>query len=241
MFSKPFVASGRALLADDLYDYIQDAIVSGDLQPGERLVEEAVAQATSVSRTPVREALRRLKSAGLVTSSGRSFVVASMSSAELHELWVVMEHLQALATRMAASNRSRLDLVGLEQIVAAGREATEAGDVRATVELNRNFHDAIHYASGNSYLASLIAPIIMRIEQIQDFTSARTREKAQLQHEAILEAIADRDEARAEAAIRDHLNYQFATMAAPRIYATGRPGPADDRGVRSLQPDSAAT
>jgi DNA-binding GntR family transcriptional regulator len=233
MFSRPFVASGQAILADDLFDFIQEAIVTGDLQPGDRLVEDAVAQATSVSRTPVREALRRLKAAGLVTSSGRSFVVASLSSAELRELWVVMEHLQALATRMAAHNRSHLDLVGLEHIVDEGRRATEAGDIRAIVDLNRKFHDAIHVASGNSYLADLIAPIIMRIEQIQDFTSARARENAQCQHEAILKAIADRDEDAAEAAIRDHLSYQFATMAASRISATDRGTATGDRRVRA--------
>lgn len=227
MFSRQFAASGHAILADDLFDFIKEAILTGDLQPGDRLVEEAVAQATSVSRTPVREALRRLKSAGLVTSSGRSFVVASLSSSELHELWVVMEHLQALATRMAARNRSHLDLVGLEHIVEEGRKATEAGDVRTIVDLNRKFHDAIHYASGNTYLANLVASIITRIEQIQDFTSARSREKAQRQHEAILEAIADSDEDRAEAAIREHLSYQFATMSASRVHAT-------DRGARAV-------
>lgn len=151
MFSRPFVASGNTLLADDLFDFLQEAIVTGDLRPGERPVEDTVAQATSVSRMPVREALRRLKAAGLVASSGRSFVVASLSSAELRELWVVMEHLQALATRMAARNRSDLDLVGLEHIVAEGRGATTAGDVRAIVDLNRQFHNAIHSASANSY------------------------------------------------------------------------------------------
>jgi DNA-binding GntR family transcriptional regulator len=221
MFSRPFVASGNTLLADDLFDYLQEAIVTGDLRPGERLVEDTVAQATSVSRTPVREALRRLKAAGLVASSGRSFVVASLSSAELRELWVVMEHLQALATRMAARNRSDLDLVGLEHIVAEGREATKAGDVRAIVDLNRQFHNAIHSASANNYLANLIATVIMRIEQIQDFTSARSRYEAQQQHEAILVAVADRDEEAAEAAIRAHLRHQFATMAAPRMHAAG--------------------
>jgi DNA-binding GntR family transcriptional regulator len=220
MFSKPFVASGQGLLADDLFDFLHAAIVSGDLQPGQRLVEDAVAQATSVSRTPVREALRKLKASGLVTSSGRSFVVASLSSAELHDLWVVMENLQALATRMAANNRSHIDLVGLEHIVARGREATKSGDVAAIIELNRQFHDAIHRASGNSYLAALIASIIVRIEQIQDFTSARSRQDAQRQHEVILAAIKDRDEDAAEAAIRAHLSHQFATMAAPRLLAT---------------------
>jgi DNA-binding GntR family transcriptional regulator len=229
MFSQPFVPSGHALLADDLFDFIKDAIVTGDLQPGERLVEDALAQAASVSRTPVREALRKLKAAGLVTSSGRSFVVATLSSAELNELWMVMEHLQALATRMAANNRSHVDLVGLEQIVAQGREATRVGDIRAVVELNRQFHNAIHSASGNSYLATQIGTIIIRIEQIQDFTTARSRQEAQRGHEEILAAIEDRDGDAAEAAIRAHLNQQFTTMATPRRVTAGRTGLADGR------------
>jgi DNA-binding GntR family transcriptional regulator len=216
MFSKAFVPSGHALLADDLFDFVHEAIVSGDLQPGERLVEDAVAQATSVSRTPVREALRRLKAAGLVTSSGRSFVVATLSSAELRELWIVLEHLQALATRMAANNRSHIDLVGLRHIVEEAREATKAGDTRAIIALNRQFHDTIHRASGNGYLAGLIASIVVRVEQIQDFTSARSRQRAQREHEAVLAAIEHRDEEGAEEAIRAHLSHQFATIVAPR-------------------------
>jgi DNA-binding GntR family transcriptional regulator len=221
MFNQQFVPTGQALLADDLFDFIKDAIVTGDLKPGDRLVEDSVAQATSVSRTPVREALRKLKAAGLVSSSGRSFVVASLSSAELRELWVVMEHLQALATRMAANNRSHVDMVELEQIAALAGEATKAGDIRAIVELNRQFHNAIDSASGNGYLATLIGTIVVRIEQIQDFTSARSRQAAQEGHEAILGAIRDQDPDGAEAAIRAHLNQQFATMAAPRQDAAG--------------------
>jgi DNA-binding GntR family transcriptional regulator len=142
---------------------------------------------------------------------------------------MVMEHLQALATRMAANNRSHVDLVGLEQIVAQGREATRVGDIRAVVELNRQFHNAIHSASGNSYLATQIGTIIIRIEQIQDFTTARSRQEAQRGHEEILAAIEDRDGDAAEAAIRAHLNQQFTTMATPRRVTAGRTGLADGR------------
>jgi DNA-binding GntR family transcriptional regulator len=210
MFSKPFEPSGRAVLAEELFDYLKDAIVSGDLQPGDRLVEDAVAQATSVSRTPVREALRKLRAAGLVDNKDRSFVVAELSSAELRDIWAVMEYLQGLATRLAAVHRSTLDLVRLQDIVTRGREATDTDDVAQIVELNRQFHSTLHHASGNRFLADLIASLLMRIERNQDFTQARRREQAQTEHESVLAAIEQQDPEAAEKAVVDHLRHQLA-------------------------------
>jgi len=210
MFSKPFQPTGRAVLAEELFDYLKDAIVTGDLQPGDRLVEDAVAQATSVSRTPVREALRKLRSAGLVDNKDRSFVVAEMTSAELRDIWAVMEYLQGLATRLAAVHRSTVDLVRLKDIVARARQATDADDVAQIVELNRQFHSAVHHASGNRFLADLIASLLVRIERNQDFTEARRREQAQIEHETVLAAIERQDPEAASAAIAEHLQHQLA-------------------------------
>jgi DNA-binding GntR family transcriptional regulator len=70
VLGEQFEPTGQAILADELFEYLKDQIAIGNLEPGERLVEEQIAQATSMSRTPVREALRRLKAAGLVDHAG---------------------------------------------------------------------------------------------------------------------------------------------------------------------------
>jgi DNA-binding GntR family transcriptional regulator len=93
------------------------------------LVEEQIAQATSMSRTPVREALRRLKAAGLVDHRGRSFVVVSLSSAEQREVWAVLEYLSGMAARLAAVHRNEVDLAGLRMILEHGHEAAVADNL----------------------------------------------------------------------------------------------------------------
>lgn len=227
MFSTPFAPTGRAILSEELYEFLKDAIVSGELGPRERLVEDAIARATSVSRTPVREALRNLKASGLIELRDRGYVVTELSGVELRDIWSVMETLQELAAGLAASHRSTVDLVRLQDIVRRARIATDDGDVPAIVALNREFHDAVHNASGNRFLADLINSLTLRIERNQDFTEARRREQAQDEHVAVLNALERQDSEGAQQAIADHLRNQLASAMgiAARLSLAG-PSPA---------------
>jgi DNA-binding GntR family transcriptional regulator len=214
MLLKPFEPTGKVVLADELFEYLRDAILSGDLEVGERLVEESIAQVTSVSRTPVREAIRKLSAAGLAENTGRSFVVAELSQVELQEVWAVMENLQVLAARLAARNRSDIDLMNARYLMERGAEAAETGDSARVVALNRQFHDAINQASGNRFLAKEIAELRMRLERSQDFTGARQRGGAQLEHVSVWEAVRDGNADAAEQSVREHLQHQLeATVA----------------------------
>lgn len=212
-----FEQTGQAGLSDDLFEYLKDQIAIGNLEPGERLVEEQIAQATSMSRTPVREALRRLKAAGLVDNRGRSFVVISLSSAEQREVWAVLEYLSGMAARLAAAQRNEVDLAGLRMIVEHGREAAEADDQSMVIGLNRKFHDLINQASGNRTLAELIANLTLRVERGTDFAQARRRLAAQEEHEAILVAIEAQDGDAAEKAVHTHLRHQLVATTMPQI------------------------
>lgn len=209
MFSEPFVRSGRDTLAADLYNYLRHCILQGDLEAGTRMVEQTIANETSTSRTPVRDALRQLEIAGLVQNDGRGLVVAKFSSAELREAWVVMETLQCLASKLAAVHRSQMDLLEIQHLIDAGRVATNAHDGTSLVEINRRFHAAVHSASGNRVLFDVIQPMVLRIETLQDFTTARRRIQAQKEHEAIAAAIESQDMAAADSAMFTHLQNQL--------------------------------
>jgi DNA-binding GntR family transcriptional regulator len=209
MFKGPFVRSGRDTIAADLYNYLRQSIVQGDLEPGTRMVEQTIARETFTSRTPVRDALRQLEIAGFVQNDGRGLVVAEFSSAELREAWVVMETLQCLASKLAAVHRTDMDLLELNHLIEAGRVATRAKDGSALVETNRRFHAAVHRASGNRFLFDVIQPMVLRIETLQDFSSARRRVQAQKEHEAIAAAIKSQDVAEAENAMFTHLQNQL--------------------------------
>jgi DNA-binding GntR family transcriptional regulator len=183
------------------------------------MVEQTIANQTSISRTPVRDALRQLEAAGLVQNDGRGLVVAKFSSGELREAWVVMETLQCLASKLAAVHRSDMDLLELNHLIDAGRVATEAHDGPMLVEINRRFHAAIHSASANRFLFDVIQPMVARIETLQDFTTARRRDQAQKEHETIVAAIQAQDITGAEDAMLTHLQNQLAHAL------TGHPKP----------------
>lgn len=217
VMGEQFVQTGQAGLSDDLFEYLKDQIAIGNLAPGERLVEEHIAQATSMSRTPVREALRRLKAAGLVDNRGRSFVVISLSSAEQREVWAVLEYLSGVAARLAAVQRNEVDLAGLRMINEHGRAAAHADDQASVISLNRKFHDLINQASGNRTLAELIANLTLRVERGADFAQARRRLAAQDEHDAILAALEAGDSDEAEKAVHTHLRHQLVATAMPTI------------------------
>ena len=128
----PFVADSDGSLPEQLYHYLRSAIRSGELAPGQRLVEQAIATATSTSRTPVREALRKLVGNGLAESSGRGLVVARLSSQELQELWEANEALWLTVGKLAVERATVVDIAEMTYLIhsAQSADATQADQIR---------------------------------------------------------------------------------------------------------------
>ena len=123
-----FNLTGRGSRAHQIYDWLRGAILSGELRPDERLVEETIARRARVSRTPVREALQRLEMDGLVRITGRGVMVTAYSDDELYDLCVAREGMEGLVARLAANSRTDFDLLTFEHIMEETREATQAED-----------------------------------------------------------------------------------------------------------------
>lgn len=207
---------GKGPRAQELYEALRDAILRGELEPGERLVEEAIASAASVSRTPVREALRKLEVDGLARDSGHGMVVAELSYDDLAELCVVREYLEGLACRLAAISRSEFELASLHQIMRDARMATERGDVKQLVALNNAFHETIWQAGRNRYLAQQLRTLRGLIERLQTttFRVPERRREALVEHEAIVKAIERNDADAAERLAREHFRKAMALRLA---------------------------
>ena len=189
-----------------LYEHVRKAIHDGTLSPGERLVEEGLAEAAGVSRTPVRETLRRLEAEGLVEESEGGMVVTSLSESGLLELCAVREVLEGMASGLAARSRSDRETKTLRYIVEQMRTATVDGEVDVLVTLNRTFHETIWSASRNGYLARWLADLRGSIERMHDPTLApmdRRRESLE-EHEHIVAAIVAGDAVSAERATKEH-------------------------------------
>lgn len=192
--------------ADALYEYLRGAILSGVLQPNERLVETEIARLSGVSRTPVREALHKLLIDKLVEDTGRGLVVRSVTREQLSDLCAVREVLEGMASRLAAIRRPSFELSELALVAEEFNKAGEAGDVAAMVEQNGKFHESIWRASGNRYLADLLRTLRERVEQLQVTTlsAAGRAETAAGEHAEILAAISAGDADTAERIAMEH-------------------------------------
>lgn len=208
---------GRQSRARELYDVLRDAILAGSVQAGERLVEESIAALASVSRTPVREAIRRLEADGLVEDSGSGPVAVSVKSDALAEMCVVREALEALASRLAALGRTEIDLLTLEDLAARWRTAIEGdGSETELVRLNHAFHETMWQASGNRYLVEQLRLLRGRIELSGRTTlgSPERAAEAMAEHSALIEAVAARDADTAEELARIHFRRAMAIRLA---------------------------
>lgn len=192
--------SGTHSRAEEIFRVLRDQINSGVLKPNERLVESAIAAAASISRTPVREALRKLEVSGLVRRTSHGMIVGGITRADLTDACVVREVLEGMAARLAAESRSELDLLGLERVASEYRAAAKAKDPTPLVALNDTFHERIHQMAGNQYLVDQLNILRSTIARSQTTTLVvllRQRQSTD-EHAELVRLIAERrsDEAR---------------------------------------------
>lgn len=193
----------------DAYDLILKAIDEGIYRPGSRLVESELAERFGVSRTPIREALQRLETQGLLARDGRSLIVASLDHDQMAQLYIVRAELEGLAARLAAQHAAAEEIKVLQEIVAADHALLD--DPSALSRANRRFHKQIHLASHNKYLVQQL-DLVHRSMALMATTSLAAEGRSPValeEHAAIVQAIADRDGDRAARMLKDHLSTAF--------------------------------
>jgi DNA-binding GntR family transcriptional regulator len=194
--------------AETAYDVIRNRILSGEFSRGERLREEELAQLAGVSRTPVREALRRLDAEGLVEFlPNRGASVTAWSGQELEDLYEARALIEGYAAGQAARRISPQMLDELAELSRKMRELDGDGGADEMTRLNSEFHRIITAASGNSYLESLVrgltdAALVQRT--FRHYTPDRLT-ASKFHHDEILAALRARDGAWASAMIRAHI------------------------------------
>jgi DNA-binding GntR family transcriptional regulator len=190
-------------LVDRVYRSLLDAICDGSLAPGERITQEEVALQLAVSRQPVLQALRLLKKEGFVHDApGRGVLVAPLDIASLQHVYEVRSALDALAARLAAERRHRIEPRLLEQ----GRKAARGRNVKAMIDADLAFHGAIYAASGNPFIEQSAQQHWTHLRRVMGavLQQSRQREAVWDEHEAIARAIAAGDAERAASLISQH-------------------------------------
>ena len=195
----------------DAYGLILEAIDSGIYRPGARLVESELAERFGVSRTPIREALQRLETQGMISRDGRSLIVASLDHNQLAELYMVRAELEGLAARLAARHATDEEIRVLGDMVAEDHALKD--NPTALARANRRFHKQVHLASHNRYLVAQLE-LVHRSMALLASTSLAVDgrgETALAEHAAIVEAIAQGDGDAAYSALRQHISKAFET------------------------------
>jgi len=150
---------------------IRQAILCGDLKPGQRLMETDIAEQMGMSRAPVREALRQLETEGLVVSEPhRGTFVVELSIADLWEIYTLRAAIESLAVRIVTERASAETLAQLQQAVADMAQATREGDRVRLIALDMSFHEMLCRASGHSRLLDTWMSMIVQIRTFIDLT-----------------------------------------------------------------------
>ena len=194
----------RASVSDEVYATLLGLIVDGTLKPDERMRDKELAERLGVSRTPVREALKRLEDAGLVqTVASRWTRVSPVGLEEAEKLYPIVWSLEPLALSFA---RGRISASELEEMRNANfrleQALNEADPVRAS-RADYDFHEVIVRSSENKELARILGSLKLKLRRIEVlyFGGTVTAKKSVGEHENILDALRNGDYARAAAAI----------------------------------------
>lgn len=200
-------SSGR-----DAYELLLEGIENGTLPAGTRLRETELAQRFSLSRTPIREALKRLEQQGLITHQPhQGMAVTSLDYNQIAELYALREMLEGMAAQLAAQHASATEINVLEEMVAADRVRVD--DVTTLARTNRAFHQQLRDAGRNHYLAQALENLRLSLALLPGTTlGAPGRGVASVEdHAMIVARIAARDPGGAEEAARQHIRNAFKT------------------------------
>lgn len=192
--------------AEYAYAKLREAIHTGKLRPGDRIRELELAEWLSVSRTPIREALRRLESEGLASRAIRGgLIVTELDPQQVLELYILRETLEGMAAGLAARYASETELRSLDDLLTRQRAAqNDAGQLAA---LNRQFHQILYHAGRNRYLVQALGSLRDALALLRDTTySVPGRPSIALaEHQRIVEAIRQQDTGAADEAARKHI------------------------------------
>lgn len=187
---------------------LREAIVKGDLEPGQRLVELQLSEQMKTSRIPVREALKKLEQDGLVEKlAGGGFVVKNLSRSEVEETFGIRAVLESYAAYLATELLNDATFGKLKASIDAYREALGRDDTQKLMQLNTQFHELIYRAAGSRQLYGLI-------NNFRDFMSRYRKvlltriDYARISlhdHEELLEAMKERDKERVERLVKKHV------------------------------------
>lgn len=182
-------------LADQVFDKIETDILSGVYARGEILTETKLSIELGVSRTPIREALRRLEQEHLISESGKGSVVIGISEADLEDIFLIRSKIESIVAKMAAENRTEEQLEKLKETVELQEFYLEKQDADRLKIMDNQFHETVYKMSGSTIFYDVLMPLHKKIQKYRKVSVTDTKRAVQSvsEHKAIYDAIASCD------------------------------------------------
>ena len=200
-------------IADQIFEQLEKDILTGKYLRGDILSESKLAEELGVSRTPVREAIRRLEQESIIEDSSRGMVVIGISREDIPDMYEIRIHIESLAAGRAAENISDEDLAKMEEILSMQRYYIEKQNENGVdnsemiKDLDSKFHELIYTSCGSKPFHDVLSLLHKRTTKYRK-ASIRKNSRASAsiaEHEEILAAIKSRDGKKAEELMKKHL------------------------------------
>jgi len=198
-------------LRDIVFQKLREAIITGKMGPGDRLMEIKLANEMGVSRTPVREAIRKLETEGLVIMNARKgAVVAPINEGVMKEILEIRKALESLACQLVAAKAHPEDIQRLRDINAAMRKAIDEGDIETITERDVEFHETITALAANSHLTSMLDQIKEHLYRYRLEFIKELKNKYVLadEHDRLVDALETKNAKAAGREIEKHIELQ---------------------------------
>ncbi|MEY2735890.1 MAG: putative HTH-type transcriptional regulator YdfH [Pseudomonadota bacterium] len=195
-------------LVEQVRDALLSEIASGQLKPGERIIQEQIAQALGVSRQPVQQALLLLRNQGVLRDAGgRGLIVTPLNPDRVEHVYQIRAAIEGMACRLAAENQAERARKQGTALIEAGRKAVASGSVPKMIAADIRFHEFLYELAGNPLIGPAMDTHLTYTQRAMGEVLVKDQSPRDIwdQHAAILEAIATGDPDAAEKLAREHL------------------------------------
>lgn len=203
------MAGTEKSLRGQVFDKIRSDILNGKYKRGEELVESSIGKELGISRTPVREAIRQLELEGLVQLvPNKGAFVTGISEKDVRDIYLIRARLEGLAARMAAKNITPELLDAMEETVVLSAYHAKKEHYEQVCEMDSKFHKLLYKASGSRILEHTLTDFHQYVQRVRmaSIMKKRRMEKSNDEHDAILTAIREHDEEKAELVATRHIS-----------------------------------
>ena len=198
-------------LADQVFEHIERDILSGKYERGEIITESKLSAELGVSRTPIREALRRLEQEHLIEESGKGSVVIGISEKDLEDIFLIRKQLECLAASMAAKNHTDEQLAELKETLELQEFYVTKADTEHVKYMDNKFHRILYKLTGSTVFYDTLVPLHRKIQKYRraSLQSKSRAKESVLEHRRVYEAIASRDEDLAAKTVLEHIENAY--------------------------------